>query len=97
MAAYQVATAAGGVDGRASAPGGARLVFVGKVDKDGVATERVQPGFAPEELHAWRETIHEAAAVTRGPGFTAQVNETCRHCPVRTSCPAQDSGRQVTE
>lgn len=97
LATYQVAIASGAVDGEQGDPGGGRLVFVAKADQHGVATERVQQPLDSEALGQWRDVIHEAAASTRGPRFTARVNDTCRHCPVRTSCPVQQSGRQVTE
>ncbi|WP_248499608.1 ATP-dependent DNA helicase [Tomitella gaofuii] len=97
LAAYQVALAAGAVDGECGQPGGGRLVFVAKSDKDGVAVERVQAPLDDAGIEQWRDVIHEAAETTRGPGFTAQVNDTCRHCAVKTSCPAQPDGRQVTE
>ncbi len=97
LAAYQVAVAEGAVDGvPASEPGGARLVFVAKPhNKDG-ATQRTQPALDDENLDHWRSLVHEAAAATRGPGFLARVNDGCRHCPVLSSCPAHDEGRQVT-
>ncbi|UYP17788.1 ATP-dependent helicase [Rhodococcus sp. Z13] len=97
LAAYQVAAAAGAIDGvPASEPGGARLVFVAKPHNKEGATQRVQPPLDDEALAHWRSVIHEAAAATRGPQFLARVNDGCRHCPVLSSCPAHDEGRQVT-
>lgn len=96
LATYQVAIAAGAVDGTPAEPGGGRLVFVAKTDKDGVATERIQAPLDGEALERWRAVVHEAAATTRGPEFTARINDTCRHCAVKTSCPVQQQGRQVT-
>ncbi|MGW0021091.1 ATP-dependent helicase [Rhodococcus sp. NPDC003382] len=97
LAAYQVAAAAGAIEGQpASEPGGARLVFVAKPHNKEGATQRVQPPLDAEGLERWRTVIHEAAAATRGPQFLAQVNDGCRHCPVMSSCPAHDEGRQVT-
>ncbi|MEU5843414.1 ATP-dependent DNA helicase [Rhodococcus sp. NPDC047139] len=97
LAAYQVAAAAGAIEGEpAAAPGGARLVFVAKPHNKEGATQRVQPPLDDEALAQWREIIHEAAAATRGPRFVARVNDGCRHCPVLSSCPAHDEGRQVT-
>ncbi|WP_137724396.1 ATP-dependent helicase [Prescottella subtropica] len=97
LAAYQVAAAHGLVDGEpATDPGGARLVFVAKPhNKDG-ATQREQPALDDEGLELWENTIHDAAAATQGPTFTARINDSCRHCPVLSSCPAHDEGRQVT-
>jgi RecB family exonuclease len=97
LAAYQVAAAAGAIDGQpAGEPGGARLVFVAKPHNKEGATQRVQPPLDAEALDRWRDVIHEAAAATRGPQFLARVNDGCRHCPVLSSCPAHDEGRQVT-
>ena len=101
LATYQVAAAAGGLPaecggGQEQEVGGARLVFVAKTDRYGVAAERIQQPLTDERAGEWRQVIHTVAAATRGPEFTATVNETCSHCPVRSSCPSQDSGRQVT-
>lgn len=98
LATYQLAAAEGGVEEHPerAALGGARLVYVAKNGKDG-ATERLQP--APDDalLAQWRQDVLVAAAATRGPSFAASVNDGCDHCPVRSACPAQDSGRQVTQ
>lgn len=98
LATYQVAAAAGAIAGEpAGEPGGARLVFVAKShNKDG-ATQRIQPAPTPEVLEEWRNTVHEAASATQGPTFVAFVNDGCRHCPVKSSCPAHETGRQVTD
>ena len=98
LATYQLAAAEGGVEGHpeTAAPGGARLVYVAKNGKDG-ATERLQPAPDDAVLAQWRQDVLAAAAATRGPGYPATVNDGCDHCPVRTACPAQDSGRQVTQ
>ncbi|MCQ4121397.1 ATP-dependent helicase [Rhodococcus tibetensis] len=97
LAAYQVAAAAGAIEGEpASKPGGARLVFVAKPHKKEGATQRVQAPLSDEDIDTWLAVISAAAAATKGPQFLARVNDGCRHCPVRTSCPAHDEGRQVT-
>lgn len=98
LATYQVAAAAGAIVGEpASQPGGARLVFVAKPHNKEGAAQRIQDAPTAEKLAEWRDAVHEAAAATRGPTFTAQVNDGCRHCPVKSSCPAHETGRQVTE
>ncbi|KAA0024036.1 ATP-dependent helicase [Antrihabitans cavernicola] len=98
LATYQVAAAAGGIDGEdAAEPGGGRLVYVAKKHNRDGATQRGQSALDAEGLAEWRETIHDAAAATRGPEYLAVVNDGCRHCPVSDSCPAQDNGRQVTD
>uniref|UniRef100_UPI000A7682A2 RecB family exonuclease n=1 Tax=Aldersonia kunmingensis TaxID=408066 RepID=UPI000A7682A2 len=98
LATYQVAVAAGMSETGEAAPepGGGRLVYVAKPNAKEGATQRLQPPLDAADLDRWRDTIQGAAAATRGPGYLAVVNDGCRHCPVRTSCPAQDSGRQVT-
>ncbi|MBM7460168.1 ATP-dependent helicase [Rhodococcus coprophilus] len=98
LAAYQVAAAAGAIEGLpATPPGGARLVFVAKPHNKEGAAQRLQPPLDEDGLAHWREVIHEAAAATQGPQFLARVNDGCRHCPVLSSCPAHDEGRQVTD
>ena len=97
LAAYQVAAARGLIEGEPAArPGGARLVFVAKPHNKEGATQRMQPALDDEGLELWENVIHDAAAATRGPVFTARINDGCRHCPVLSSCPAHDEGRQVT-
>nr|WP_239476750.1 ATP-dependent DNA helicase [Nocardia arizonensis] len=103
LATYQVAAAFGALGGASDEtaadpgePGGARLVYVAKPSRDG-ATERVQQPLDAEALDTWRDTIHDAAAATRGPSYLAMRNDGCRHCAVRGSCPVQDTGRQVTD
>lgn len=80
----------------ATQPGGARLVFVAKSNKKDGAAQRVQPPLTAEAVEMWRDVIHNAAAATQGPQYLARVNDGCRHCPVRSSCPAHDEGRQVS-
>ncbi|MCM6775647.1 PD-(D/E)XK nuclease family protein [Nocardia sp. CDC159] len=99
LATYQVAAAAGALDdGSADAePGGARLVYVAKPSGKEGATQRLQPPLEDEGIEQWRDTIHDAAAATRGPSYLAMRNDGCRHCTVSGSCPVQDTGRQVTD
>lgn len=87
LAMYQLAIAEGLVpDG--TAPGGGRLVYLGKPAATG-ATERTQDALTPEARDDWRANVRRAAADTRGPEFTARVNDGCTHCPVRAMCPAR--------
>ncbi|MDO3645594.1 ATP-dependent helicase [Nocardia mangyaensis] len=103
LATYQVAAAHGALDEEAddatpvADPGGARLVYVAKPHNKTGATERAQTPLDDEGLAQWRETIHDAAAATKGPGYLAVRNDGCRHCPVAGSCPVRDTGRQVTD
>ncbi|ADU00586.1 ATP-dependent helicase [Mycolicibacterium gilvum] len=92
LAMYQLAVAAGLIaDG--DEPGGGRLVYLGKTT-GGRATERHQDAVTPEVRELWEARVHEAAAATQGPSFVARVNDGCAHCPVRATCPAQNSRSQ---
>jgi superfamily I DNA/RNA helicase/RecB family exonuclease len=87
LAMYQLAIADGLVpDG--TQPGGGRLVYLGKPGAAG-ATERAQDALTPEACGEWRANVRQAAADSRGPEFTARVNEGCTHCSVRAMCPAR--------
>jgi superfamily I DNA/RNA helicase/RecB family exonuclease len=83
LALYQLAVAAGLMpDGEQ--PGGGRLVYLGKPG----TPERDQDALTADAAREWRLTVHEAAAATAGPTYLARVNDSCGHCPVRSSCPA---------
>lgn len=110
LATYQVAAASGALDGETTGeagdshaagalgePGGARLVYVAKSHKTEGATQRLQDPLDEKSLRDWRDTIHDAAAATKGPSYLAMRNDGCRHCSVAGSCPVQDAGRQVTD
>ncbi|WP_131823543.1 PD-(D/E)XK nuclease family protein, partial [Mycobacterium talmoniae] len=86
LAMYQLAVDAGLVP-HGDEPGGARLVYLGKPGAAG-ATEREQDPLTPQTRDEWRSRVASAAAATAGPAFVARVNDGCRHCPVRSSCPA---------
>lgn len=87
LAMYQLAIAEGLVP-EGSQPGGGRLVYLGKTGAAG-ATERTQDALTPEACDDWRARVRRAAADSRGPEFTARVNDGCAHCPVRSMCPAR--------
>lgn len=98
LATYQLAAAQGAIDGEPAAPpGGARLVFVAKANRADGATQRLQAPLTEETEEQWLDLVHAAAAATQGPRYEARPNDGCRHCPVASSCPAQETGRQVTE
>ncbi len=86
LAVYQLSVADGLLCAD-EAPGGGRLVYVGKTGANG-ATERGQDALMPQSVDQWRRQVSRAAAQTAGPQFVARVNEGCGHCPVRSSCPA---------
>jgi RecB family exonuclease len=87
LAAYQLAIAEGLLP-QGDQPGGARLVYVGKVGSSGVC-ERTQDPMTDEARELVRESARRAAAATQGPEFVARINDGCAHCPVRATCPAQ--------
>ena len=97
LGSYQLAVDSGAFEGlpEGTRSAGARLVFVGDVNK-GYA-ERSQPALEPDETgltHAHR-AIAEAVDAMAASCFTATVNDLCPMCPARRSCPAQDDGEQV--
>ncbi|NKS64509.1 hypothetical protein GS493_21180, partial [Rhodococcus hoagii] len=97
LAAYQVAAARGLIEGvPASQPGGARSGVRGQAAQEEGSTQRIQSALDEDGVALWENVIHDAAAATRGPTFLARINDGCRHCPVLSSCPAHDEGRQVT-
>jgi RecB family exonuclease len=85
LAMYQLAVAGGLVPGGPH-PGGGRLVYLGK---PGIV-ERDQDALTPDARREWQQVVHRAAAATAGPAFLARINDSCGHCPVRSSCPAQE-------
>jgi hypothetical protein len=72
--------------------GGAELVFL----RTGTPNVRRQPALAPDAAVQWRRTVRDAAQRLASSVSTAQENRYCERCPVRTSCPLQPEGRQVT-
>lgn len=90
LATYQVALGDGGPTG------GAVLVYLAKSRKDGSPTVRTQPGFDGTVPDWLGEALAVAGSVVRAGEFTATPSAVCEHCSVRTSCPAQPSGAQVT-
>ena len=90
LATYQVAIGAGGPTG------GAVLVYLARPATDGSPTVRTQPGL-DGAVPAWLgEALTVAGSVVRAGEFTATPSAVCERCSVRTSCPAQPSGAQVT-
>ncbi|MEU4722764.1 ATP-dependent DNA helicase [Nonomuraea dietziae] len=76
-----------------SEPGGAALVQVGKAaGKD--AKEQAQPPLDKADNWA-RDMVDTVAVGMSGPFFQAKVNDGCRTCAARASCPVNDNGGQV--
>jgi superfamily I DNA/RNA helicase/RecB family exonuclease len=95
LGCYQLAVAEGGFPGGPTEPGGAALVQLG--DPGGEARQQDQPPLAAADDPQWAaRLIAEVAEGMAGAQFPGRPGGGCRICPVRTSCPAHDEGRQVT-
>jgi len=104
LAAYQAAIALGafasGMDGAGEGdgevtprrPGGAELVYL----RSGRPKVLAQSELSAESTAQWLGSIRSAAGHLAAPTAWAQENSRCERCPVRTSCPLQNDGRQVT-
>lgn len=97
LALYQLAVARDAVDSAAGRePGGGLLLYLaGREGK--LPTDRTQDPLGAESAEALTERIVTAGAATIGPGYVARVGPWCTHCDVKSSCPAQPEGQQVTE
>jgi len=100
LAVYQLAAALGAFTelvGAAADPGGARLVYLADRSASGEAKVPEQPPLDPAELERWKRLVRACAEETAGARFLARVGPDCDRCPVRTSCPVNESGRSVTD
>jgi superfamily I DNA/RNA helicase/RecB family exonuclease len=98
LGSYQVAVEVGAFEQVAAGvreSGGAALVQVGTttvkaaINDQKPLSESGDPGWA-------LQMIERSARGMAGNVFAAIDNDMCRSCPVRTSCPVRDEGRQVT-
>lgn len=98
LAVYQLAVEAGGfADCGLHESGGAALVQVGKGAFTAAPREQAQPALSTYPDPGWARTlVTDVAEGMAGSAFRAVDNDLCSRCPVRTSCPVQDDGRQVT-
>jgi RecB family exonuclease len=98
LGAYQLAVEHGGfadiADG-ANTSGGAELVQLGR-DTQSFTTQRQEPLAGGDDPTWALDMVQRSAKGMAGRIFTAIDNDMCRSCPVRTSCPVRDEGRQVT-
>jgi superfamily I DNA/RNA helicase/RecB family exonuclease len=95
LAAYQAAIEAGAFDESTEA-GGAALVHLGGTRAN--AKEQGQAALSESEDPDWaREMVRRTAQTMAASTFHAVLNNKCRACPVRTSCPISGNGRQVTD
>nr|WP_222854038.1 ATP-dependent DNA helicase [Fodinicola acaciae] len=96
LGVYQLAITEGAYPSHGHRPGGAVLVHLGTSAKSFV--ERTQPPLPDTDNPEWaRELLDRVAEGMAGSVFTASVNDYCSMCPVRTSCPADPHGGQVTD
>lgn len=96
LSLYQLAVAEGAVESAVDRePGGGLLLYLGGREGRKPA-ERHQDPLGPAAAEALVERVVEAGRATTGPSYTARVGSWCTHCDVRSSCPAQPQGRQVT-
>lgn len=79
-------------DPTAGTPGGAELVYL----RSGTPTVRQQPSLDDDAAEFWTQQLRQAAEFLAAPFSVAVENRSCDRCPVRSSCPLQPSGRQVT-
>ncbi|WP_055480716.1 ATP-dependent helicase [Sphaerimonospora mesophila] len=96
LGVYQLAAMLGAFE-RLSGVGGASLLHVGKAaGSKGDAVEQVQPPLDGDPEHNWaRDLVENVATGMTQTRFVAQVNDGCRTCAVKTSCPVNDNGGQV--
>ncbi|MEV4379069.1 ATP-dependent DNA helicase [Streptosporangium sp. NPDC049644] len=77
-------------------PGGAALVQVGDAAGKKKAKEQTQPPLSDDPEPGWaRDMVDTVAVGMSGPFFQAKVNDGCRTCAVRSSCPVSKNGDQV--
>ncbi|WP_196073149.1 ATP-dependent helicase [Nakamurella alba] len=95
LGTYQIAVERGGLTDVAtggSPAGGAELVFL----RSGSPVVLPQDPPTESTRTTWIGAIRSAADQLASAEVEARVNSRCARCPVRSSCPAHDNGRQVT-
>ncbi|WP_171074699.1 ATP-dependent helicase [Nonomuraea basaltis] len=77
-------------------PGGAALVQLGKAGGKNDALEQAQGALSDDQNPGWAgDLVDTVATGMSGPFFQAKVNDGCRTCVARSSCPVNDNGGQV--
>jgi superfamily I DNA/RNA helicase/RecB family exonuclease len=95
LGAYQVAVEEGAFD-EGDTSGGASLVQLGTAHKQ--AKEQEQDPLRRSEDPRWAHAmVHRTADTIAASTFVAKANDSCRICPVKSSCPVSGKGRQVTD
>ncbi|WP_049571297.1 ATP-dependent helicase [Nonomuraea sp. SBT364] len=97
LGVYQLAALLGAFARHGMAePGGAALVQLGKAAGKTAAVEQKQGALADDANPGWAKDLVDTVAIgMSGPFFQAKVNDGCRTCAARASCPVNDSGGQV--
>ena len=72
---------------------GAELLFVGD-QKTKSAAVRAQSEIDADQVRA--DLLNSAAGMSAAT-FTAKINDRCRSCLLKSSCPIQPQGRRVIE
>ncbi|WP_425552273.1 ATP-dependent helicase [Dactylosporangium maewongense] len=94
LAAYQAAIELGAFE-ESTVSGGASLVQLG--GETNAAREQVQAPLGESGDPNWAQALVRKTAQTMAAStFNAVVNNKCRVCPVKTSCPVSGKGRHVT-
>lgn len=96
LGVYQLAVALGAFERlRLYESGGAELVHLGKAGFKTRARVQRQPSLKDDGEPVWaQQLVHDVGAGMAGAVFAARVNDGCRHCPLRSCCPAQEEGGQ---
>lgn len=96
LAVYQLALSLGALAEQVDVPstdvGGAELVYLAT----GVPRTREQAAQNTDAGREWIGRLHDLADESVGPRYVARAGAHCDRCPVRSSCPLQPEGRQVT-
>ncbi|GLW97778.1 DNA helicase [Microtetraspora sp. NBRC 16547] len=98
LGAYQLATLLGAFKRHGLVePGGAALVQVGKAaGTSGGAKEQAQGALGEDPEPGWAQELVETVAAGMSANlFVAKVNDGCRTCAAKISCPVNDSGGQL--
>ncbi|MFF3665313.1 ATP-dependent helicase [Microtetraspora malaysiensis] len=98
LGVYQLATLLGAFKRHGLVePGGAALVQVGKAaGTTGKAKEQAQQALGQDADPDWAERLVETVATGMSERvFVAKINDGCRTCAAKISCPVNDSGGQV--
>ncbi len=93
MQSYQLAVVNNGFENKLAHQevAGAQLIYVGDHKVKSVQ-ERVQ---AKVDAKAVTDEISQIAQDMSKSSFVATINERCRSCAVKSSCPIQPAGRSV--